>query len=201
MSKGLVGFEWDGPDEGSGATEFSQNQAGDQRPARKAEGNRSTAGDWNGNHSDENTQRDAEREGGIIEFRDAAFRIAEEFGYFRGLVRRHDNAQPVADLDPGVGLRDDIDVGPPEAGDLGVEPAVQVELIEPGDPASMGDDYVMDHVGYVVGDIPSCMGECQSRGLRFVADTPGTNSVGQQVLYFETDTSMSSRMHLTRLPD
>ena len=78
---------------------------------------------------------------------------------------------------------------------------VQVELIEPGDPASMGDDYVMDHVGYVVGDIPSCMGECQSHGLRFVADTPGTNSVGQQVLYFETDTSMSSRMHLTRLPD
>ena len=78
---------------------------------------------------------------------------------------------------------------------------VQVELIEPGDPASMDADHVMDHVGYVVGDIPSCMGECQSHGLRFVADTPITNSVGQQVLYFETDTSMGSRMHLTRLPD
>ena len=78
---------------------------------------------------------------------------------------------------------------------------VQVELIEPGDPASMGEDHTMDHVGYVVGDIPSCMGECQSRGLRFVADTPITNSVGQPVLYFETDTSMGSRMHLTRLPD
>jgi catechol 2,3-dioxygenase-like lactoylglutathione lyase family enzyme len=78
---------------------------------------------------------------------------------------------------------------------------VQVELIEPGDPASMGDDHIMDHVGYVVGDIPSCMGECEAHGLRFVADTPITNSVGQQVLYFETDTSMGSRMHLTRLPD
>ena len=78
---------------------------------------------------------------------------------------------------------------------------VQVELIEPGDPAGMGNDHVMDHVGYAVGDIPSCMGECQSHGLRFVADTPNTNSVGQQVLYFETDTSMGSRMHLTRLPD
>ena len=78
---------------------------------------------------------------------------------------------------------------------------VQVELIEPGDPASMGGDHVMDHVGYVVGDIPACMGGCQSHGLRFVADTPVTNSVGQQVLYFETDTSMGSRMHLTRLPD
>jgi len=78
---------------------------------------------------------------------------------------------------------------------------VQVELIEPGDPAGMGNGHTMDHVGYVVGDIPSCMGECQSHGLRFVADKPNTNSVGQQVLYFETDTSMGSRMHLTRLPD
>jgi catechol 2,3-dioxygenase-like lactoylglutathione lyase family enzyme len=78
---------------------------------------------------------------------------------------------------------------------------VQVELIEPGDPNSMGDDHVMDHVGYVVGDIPSCIGECESHGLKFVSDTPATNGVGQQVLYFETDTSMGSRMHLTRLPD
>ena len=78
---------------------------------------------------------------------------------------------------------------------------VQVELIEPGDPASIGNDHVMDHVGYVVGDIPSCIGECESHGLKFVSDTPITNSIGQQVLYFETDTSMNSRMHLTRLPD
>ena len=32
---------------------------------------------------------------------------------------------------------------------------VQVELIEPGDPSTMADDvHEMDHVGYVVGDIP-----------------------------------------------
>ncbi len=79
---------------------------------------------------------------------------------------------------------------------------VQVELIEPGDPASLpGEGHVMDHVGYVVGDIPACMGDCQHRGLRFVADAPNTNSIGQQVLYFDTDTSLGSRMHLTRLPD
>jgi catechol 2,3-dioxygenase-like lactoylglutathione lyase family enzyme len=78
---------------------------------------------------------------------------------------------------------------------------VQVELIEPGDPSTMGADHAMDHVGYVVGDIPSCIGKCESHGLKFVSDTPNTNSVGQQVLYFETDTSMGSRMHLTRLPD
>ena len=79
---------------------------------------------------------------------------------------------------------------------------VQVELIEPGDAAGIsGDAHAMDHVGYVVGDIPSCMGECQARGLKFVAEAPNTNSVGQQVLYFDTGTTMGSRMHLTRLPD
>ena len=78
---------------------------------------------------------------------------------------------------------------------------MQVELIQPADTASMSDDHDMDHVGYVVGDIPSCMGECQARGLQFVADTPITNSVRQQVLYFETETTLGSRMHLTVLPD
>ena len=79
---------------------------------------------------------------------------------------------------------------------------VQVELIEPGDAADMsGDAHTMDHVGYAVGDIPSCMGGCQARGLKFVADAPITNSVGQQVLYFDTETTNGSRMHLTRLPD
>ena len=78
---------------------------------------------------------------------------------------------------------------------------VQVELIEPPDTDSMSNDHTMDHVGYVVGDIPSCMGECQSHGVKFVSETPNTNGVGQQVMYLDTATSLGSRMHLTRLPD
>ena len=79
---------------------------------------------------------------------------------------------------------------------------VQVELIEPGDPSTIpANVHQMDHVGYAVGDIPTCMPECQHRGLSFIADSPATNSIGQQVLYFDTDTSLGSRMHLTRLPD
>ena len=79
---------------------------------------------------------------------------------------------------------------------------VQVELIEPGDTSSMSDTvHDMDHVGYAVGDILSCMGGCQDCGLAFVADTPLTNSIRQQVLYFDTATTMESRMHLTVLPD
>ena len=79
---------------------------------------------------------------------------------------------------------------------------VQVELIEPGEPSVVpAGAHTMDHVGYVVGDIPSCMGQCQANGLRFVGDSPNTNSIGQQVLYFDTATSQGSRMHLTRLPD
>ena len=79
---------------------------------------------------------------------------------------------------------------------------VQVELIEPADTSDMaGDAHDMDHVGYVVGDIVSCMGGCQDRGLSFVADAPLTNPVRQQVLYFDTETTQGSRMHLTMLPD
>lgn len=77
---------------------------------------------------------------------------------------------------------------------------VQVELIEPQDPSSIGAQPAMDHVGYVARDIGATITECRSRGFQFVADAPNTNSIGQQVLYFDTDTSMGSRMHLTQLP-
>ena len=77
---------------------------------------------------------------------------------------------------------------------------VQVELIEPQDPASLGSAHSMDHVGYVALDIEATIADCRARGFQFVADTPNTNAVGQQVLYFETDSSRGSRMHLTQLP-
>ena len=77
---------------------------------------------------------------------------------------------------------------------------VQVELIEPQDPSTMGADHVMDHVGYVTRDIRAGITECCRRGFQFVADAPNTNAIGQQVLYFDTDTSMGSRMHLTQVP-
>ena len=79
---------------------------------------------------------------------------------------------------------------------------VQVELIEPEEsrrpPASA---HAMDHVGYVVGDIHACMGQCQNQGFKFAEGAPLTNSIKQQVAYFDTATSMGSRMHLTQLPD
>ena len=79
---------------------------------------------------------------------------------------------------------------------------VQVELIRPDDPEGVpAAGHVMDHVGYAVGDIQACVGVCQARGLKFAAETPNTNPVRQQVLYFDTDTTLTSRMHLTRLPD
>ncbi len=77
---------------------------------------------------------------------------------------------------------------------------VQVELIEPQDPSTMGVHHLMDHVGYVTQDIGAGITECCCRGFQFVADAPNTNAIGQQVLYFETNTSMGSRMHLTQLP-
>jgi catechol 2,3-dioxygenase-like lactoylglutathione lyase family enzyme len=77
---------------------------------------------------------------------------------------------------------------------------VQVELIEPQDPSSVGAHHAMDHVGYVTRDIRAGISECCRRGFQFVADAPDTNAIGQQVLYFDTCSSMGSRMHLTQLP-
>jgi len=77
---------------------------------------------------------------------------------------------------------------------------VQVELIEPQDPSTMGAHHTMDHVGYVTLDIGAGITDCCRRGFQFVADAPNTNAIGQQVLYFDTNTSMGSRMHLTQLP-
>ncbi len=79
---------------------------------------------------------------------------------------------------------------------------VQVELIQPGNPGPLtGTDHSMDHVGYVVGDMPTCMGHCRTRGFKFAEGAPITNHIKQQVSYFETATTMGSRMHLTQLPD
>jgi len=78
---------------------------------------------------------------------------------------------------------------------------VQVELIEPEEsrrPAAA--THAMDHVGYVVADMHTCMGDCQNQGFKFVDGAPITNSIKQQVGYFDTATSMGSRMHLTQLP-
>ena len=79
---------------------------------------------------------------------------------------------------------------------------VQVELIEPGQPSPLaGPGHAMDHVGYTVGDVHACMADCLGRGLTFAEGAPLTNSIKQQVAYFDTSTSMGSRMHLTQLPD
>ena len=79
---------------------------------------------------------------------------------------------------------------------------VQVELIEPGEVGRVsGSGHAMDHVGYVINDMPACIGHCHTRGLKFAADAPITNSISQQVLYFDTSTTLGSRMHLTQLPD
>ena len=78
---------------------------------------------------------------------------------------------------------------------------VQVELIEPGDLGRIaGSGHTMDHVGYVVGDVHGCMGRCVTRGFKFVEGAPNTNSIKQQVAFFDTSTTMDSRMHLTQLP-
>jgi len=79
--------------------------------------------------------------------------------------------------------------------------SVEVELMQPADPGVLPKDtLVMHHVGYIVADIGAAAEAAKSRGLRFLADAPYTNFVGQEVLYFDPDTTNGIWMHLTRVP-
>lgn len=75
----------------------------------------------------------------------------------------------------------------------------QVELIEPPDRASMGANHVLDHVGYVTRSIAEDIPAYRARGLAFQTDEPIVNPIGQKLIYFDTNTSLGSRMHLTEV--
>ena len=76
----------------------------------------------------------------------------------------------------------------------------QVELIEPQDPGSVGPAHVLDHVGYLTRSIEADLAGYAARGLRFASASPAVNPIGQRLIYFDTATSLESRMHLTELP-
>jgi len=79
--------------------------------------------------------------------------------------------------------------------------AVEVELMQPTDISALPKDtLVMHHVGYVVSDIGKAANAAKAKGIRFLADAPYTNFVGQQVLYFDPDTTNGIWMHLTKVP-
>ncbi len=78
---------------------------------------------------------------------------------------------------------------------------VEVELIEPADRTGLAkDSLAMHHVGYVVSDIHRAAIQLKARGFQFATKARGTNSLGQQVLYFDPATTQGVLMHLTQLP-
>ncbi len=76
----------------------------------------------------------------------------------------------------------------------------QVELIEPQDPASIGTSPILDHVGYVTRNLHADIAAYRRKGVQFATDAPTLNPIGQKLIYFDTASSMGSRMHLTELP-
>jgi len=79
---------------------------------------------------------------------------------------------------------------------------VQVELLEPTNPEQLGGQrHAMDHVGYVVQDIVASIGECQRRGLQLGEAAPRSNTINQQLCYFDTACTCGTQIHLTQLPD
>ena len=76
----------------------------------------------------------------------------------------------------------------------------QVELIESESRAGIGPGHVLDHVGYRVENLAADLAGWRAQGFRFQTEAPAVNPVGQTLIYFDTATSMGSRMHLTELP-
>ncbi|HCG91870.1 MAG TPA: hypothetical protein DEZ08_08570 [Dehalococcoidia bacterium] len=78
---------------------------------------------------------------------------------------------------------------------------VQAELIETDDLNLLkGETIILDHIGLVVDDIQKEIGTCQTHGVAFVAEQPMTNRIGQQLLYFNKESSLGTGIHLTQLP-
>jgi methylmalonyl-CoA/ethylmalonyl-CoA epimerase len=75
----------------------------------------------------------------------------------------------------------------------------QVELIEPQDAASMGPEHVLDHVGYLTKSLDADLAAYRARGLAFATEAAAVNPINQRLIYFDTATSMGSRMHLTEV--
>lgn len=79
---------------------------------------------------------------------------------------------------------------------------VQVELLEPTHRDQLaGQRHAMDHVGYVVKDIVASIEECQRRGLSLGEAGPRSNTINQQLCYFDTGSTLGTQIHLTQLPD
>jgi methylmalonyl-CoA/ethylmalonyl-CoA epimerase len=78
--------------------------------------------------------------------------------------------------------------------------AAQVELIEPEDAASVGDEHVLDHIGYLTRNLDTDIPAYRARGLEMMTKTPATNPIGQRLIYLEPASAMGTRMHLTEVP-
>lgn len=76
----------------------------------------------------------------------------------------------------------------------------QVELIEPPEPDKLGAAHVLDHVGYLTRSIEADVVAYAARGLAWQTPAAVVNPIGQKLIYFDTGSSLGTRMHLTELP-
>jgi methylmalonyl-CoA/ethylmalonyl-CoA epimerase len=75
----------------------------------------------------------------------------------------------------------------------------QVELIEPKDKSKLGSAHVLDHVGYLTKSLDADLAAYRARGLAFATEAAAVNPINQRLIYFDTATSLGSRMHLTEV--
>ena len=87
--------------------------------------------------------------------------------------------------------------GPGELGFVQIG-QVEVELIQPSDMSQLaGATHALHHVGYVVEDLDKAVEEFKAKGYKFATEEPISNFMGYRLIYFDTESTNGTRIHLT----
>ncbi len=87
--------------------------------------------------------------------------------------------------------------GPGELGFVQIG-QVEVELIQPSDMSQLaGATQALHHVGYVVEDLDRAVEDFKAKGYKFATEQPISNFMGYRLIYFDTESTNGTRIHLT----
>jgi extradiol dioxygenase family protein len=78
---------------------------------------------------------------------------------------------------------------------------VEVEIIEPADKSKLGGQkgLVIEHVGLLVEDFEGAKAGLEQKGIRFVASAAPAGSPRPRIAYMETESTLGTRIHLSRM--
>jgi hypothetical protein len=76
----------------------------------------------------------------------------------------------------------------------------EVEIIEPADKSRLGGKtgLIIDHVGLFVGDFDGAKAGLAGKGVKFAATGPMVSVTKDTIHYLETESTLGTKIHLTK---